>query len=107
MSRNGKKALGICDRSGFEYLLKDLVEEYEDGVPNGLRVGRDMLDPDHPQLKLGDVDASDRQSLDNARPENADLAASRGMYSWNPVGMEGLVSISATGKIGQVKVVIS
>jgi hypothetical protein len=103
MSGNGKRALGICDRSGFEYPLKDLVEEYEDGVPNGLRVHRDMLDPDHPQLKLGDVHASDRQSLDNARPDDAELAASRAIYSWNPVGVGNLLAI---GQVGQVKVVI-
>ena len=103
----GKVALGVCDRSGFEYPLKDLIEEYENGKPTGLLIGRDYVDPDHPQLRLGEVDAADRQTLRNPRPEFADLIASRGLYSWNPVGMVGLESISMTGKVGKVKVVIS
>ena len=45
----GKYALGICDRSGFTYKLRDLVYEVQDGRNTGIRVGRDMLDPDHPQ----------------------------------------------------------
>ena len=48
---NGKYALGICDRSGQIYKLRDLVFEITNGRRNGLRVGRDMVDPDHPQRK--------------------------------------------------------
>jgi hypothetical protein len=99
----GKKAFGFCDRTGFRYPLKDLVEQWENGKPNGLLVGRDMVDQDHPQLRLGDVDASDPQSLRNPRPDK-ELAASRALTSWNPVGLGGL---KMTGHVGKVKVVIS
>ena len=65
----GKKAWGICDRTGFRYPLKDLVAEYVDGRPTGLLVGKDMVDEDHPQLRLSDIDASDDESLDDPRPD--------------------------------------
>ena len=100
----GSQALGLCDRSGFEYPLKDLIDEYVDGQPTGLRIGRDYVDPDHPQLRLGDVDANDPQTLRDPRPEFADLIASRGLYSWNPVGVGGM---GMEGQVGNVKVVIS
>ena len=40
----GKKAFGFCDRTGFRYPLKDLVPQIENGRPNGLLVGRDVVD---------------------------------------------------------------
>lgn len=46
---NGKYAFGFCDRTGFRYPLKDLVFEVRNGVKTGLRVGRDVVDPDQPQ----------------------------------------------------------
>ena len=98
----GKEAFGFCDRTGFRYPLKDLVEQFENQRPNGLLVGRDMVDQDHPQLRLGDVDASDPQSLMDPRPDK-ELAASRALYSWNPVGAIGL---GMRGQVGKVKVVI-
>ena len=81
----GKHAFGFCDRSGQRHPLKDLIEQYHDGFPTGLRVGRDMLDQDHPQLRLGDVDAADDQSLDDPRPDRG-LAEARALSAWNPVG---------------------
>ena len=36
---NGKKAFGMCDRTGFRYNLRDLVPQIEDGRPNGMLVG--------------------------------------------------------------------
>jgi hypothetical protein len=99
----GSKAFGFCDRSGFRYPLKDLVPQYENQRPNGLLVGKDMLDIDHEQLQLGKVDASDPQTLENPRPDK-ELAESRRLHSWNPVGAVGL---GMTGHVGQVKIVIS
>ena len=46
---NGKYALGICDRTGLRYKIQDLVFEIEHGRKNGLRVGKDVVDRDHPQ----------------------------------------------------------
>jgi hypothetical protein len=48
-----KKALGICDRCGFTYKLRELIYEVEDETRNGLRVCKSCLDPDHPQLQVG------------------------------------------------------
>lgn len=81
----GKKAFGFCDRTGFRYPLKDLVRQIEDGRWNGLLVGRDVVDQDQPQLKLGDVDANDPQALRDPRPDK-ELVQSRGLAAWNPVG---------------------
>jgi hypothetical protein len=65
----GKYAFGFCDRTGFRYPLKDLVPEYKNGVKTGLLVGRDVVDPDHPQNFLGRVKIFDPQSLRNPRPD--------------------------------------
>ena len=66
----GKYAFGFCDKTGFRYDLNDLVDEYKNGVKTGLRVGRDVVDPDHPQNFTGRVRVDDPQSLRNPRPEN-------------------------------------
>ena len=39
-----KYSLGICDRTGVRYKLRDLVYEIENGRRNGLRVGKDVVD---------------------------------------------------------------
>ena len=66
----GKYAYGFCDRSGFSYDLADLVYEFRNGVRNGLRVGKDMVDQDHPQNFLGRVRTEDAQSLNDPRPDS-------------------------------------
>ena len=66
----GKYAYGFCDRSGFRYDLADLVYEFRNGVRNGLRVGKDMVDQDHPQNFLGRVRTEDAQSLNDPRPDS-------------------------------------
>jgi hypothetical protein len=98
-----KHAFGFCDRTGKRYPLKDLVEQYENRKPTGLMVGKDMVDIDHEQLQIGDVDASDPQTLENSRPDLSQ-AESRRLASWNPVG---LVGLGMRGEVGTVKVVIS
>ena len=65
----GKYAFGFCDRSGFRYDLADLVYEFRNGVRNGLRVGKDMVDQDHPQNFIGRVKAEYAQSLNDPRPD--------------------------------------
>tara|TARA_B100001109_G_C18802773_1_gene445714 strand:+ start:84 stop:554 length:471 start_codon:yes stop_codon:yes gene_type:complete len=65
----GKFAFGYCDKTGFRYDLKDLVDEVNNGTKTGFRVGRDVVDPDHPQNFLGRVRIFDPQSLLNPRPE--------------------------------------
>ena len=95
MSRK-KKAYGYCDRSGFRYPLNELVEEYVQGRPTGLRVGKDMADPDHPQNWVGlSGPYDDPRPLENPRPD-ASLRESRAQFAWNPVGgatLEASVSV--------------
>ena len=110
----GKHALGICDRSGFTYKLKDLVYEVQDGKNTGLRVGRDMLDPDHPQNFLGRCPVDDFQALRGARPDNRLDSSSNASANWNPVGDRNILSeaygfstedsLQATGAVGTVTV---
>ena len=65
----GKYAFGFCDKTGFRYELNQLVDEIQNGVKTGLRVGVDVVDPDHPQNFLGRFRIHDPQSLRNPRPE--------------------------------------
>lgn len=81
----GKYAFGYCDKTGFRYPLKDLVWEYKDGHRTGFRVGKDVVDPDHPQNFLGRVRVVDPQSLRNPRPDTS-IDESRALFGWRPVG---------------------
>ena len=100
----GKHAKGISDRSGFEYLLKDMRKEW-----NGLLVGKDEWEAKHPQLfprkKIADVEA-----LKDPRPPS-NLQNERVIqYGFNPVGYNdnnGLVfnNLTATASVGTVTAV--
>jgi hypothetical protein len=65
----GKYAFGICDRTGFRYPVAELVYEFTNGKKNGIRVGRDVADGDHPQNFVGRVKSDDPQSIRDARPD--------------------------------------
>lgn len=80
-----KKAYGFCDRTGFRYPLKDLVYEYKDRQRTGLLIGRDQVDKDHPQYRLGEVNTDDPKPIPNPRPDT-NLDESRALTAWNPVG---------------------
>ena len=109
---NGKYAFGFCDRTGFRYKLKDLVDQYEAGRPTGLRVGRDVVDQDQPQLELGRVRTGDNNALRNPRPESS-LPESRRMSAWDPIGGgvtslgSRTVGLTMTGETGFIKGPIS
>ncbi|HEY7822648.1 MAG TPA: hypothetical protein VIG24_07450 [Acidimicrobiia bacterium] len=96
----GKRAFGYCDKTGFRYPLNDLVYEYKDGHRTGFRVGKDVVDPDHPQNFLGRVRVVDPQSLRNPRPDNS-IDESRSLFGWRPVGHP-LVYVQ--GSVGTVTV---
>ena len=72
----GKRALGSCDRCGFDYLLKKLRPQVVDLVETGLLVCPECLDKDQPQLQLGRWPVNDPQALRDPRPD-AGLTASR------------------------------
>jgi plastocyanin len=73
----GKYAYGICDKTGFRYPIKELVFEMRNGVRTGLKVGYDVVDPDHPQNFLGKFKVDDSQSLLDARPDRTEPEAER------------------------------
>lgn len=110
----GKYALGICDRSGFTHKLKDLVFEVQSGLRTGLRVGKDMFDPDHPQNWLGRFRVSDPQAIIGARPDGRIDSSSNASANWDPVGdrnsLQALygfsteTSLQASGEVGSVTV---
>ena len=107
---SGKYAFGYCDRTGFRYPKKDLVEQIVNQRPTGLLVGKDVLDPDQPQLQLGRVRVDDPQALRNPRPDQS-LQESRKFFAWNPVGGgvtelgSRTVGLDITGQIGNVTVI--
>ena len=63
---SGKYSYGICDKTGFRYASKDLVFEFRNGSKTGLRVGVDVVDPDHPQNFVGRMKFDDPQSIQDA-----------------------------------------
>tara|TARA_Y100000310_G_scaffold342324_1_gene445053 strand:- start:661 stop:1020 length:360 start_codon:yes stop_codon:yes gene_type:complete len=110
----GKYALGICDRSGLTYKLKDLMPQVKDGKDTGLKVSRSMLDPDQPQLWLGRFPVKDPQAVRGPRPETGLTEQRDTDWNWNPVGDKNLLgeqygfstqdSTQATGEVGSVTV---
>ena len=106
----GKYAFGYCDLTGFRYPLKDLVPQIVNGRPTGLRVGKDVVSPDQPQLQLGRLRLDDPQALRNARPDQS-LDESRRLFAFDPVGGGNTalgsrtVGLDMFGEVGTVKVV--
>ena len=94
----GKYAFGYCDKTGFRYPLKDLVWEYKDGRKTGMRVGKDVVDPDHPQNFLGRVKIFDPQSLVDPRPDTS-MPSSRALWGWNPVGNPAQTMVGSVGAV--------
>jgi hypothetical protein len=94
----GTRALGLCDRCGFQQKLNELRWQIVDRRPTGLRVCESCFDQDHPQLQLGRVPVNDPQALRDARPDpNTD----RSLYGWQPVGNP---ANTLTASVGAVSV---
>lgn len=74
---SGRNSLAICDICGFQYKHKDLKEVYRKLEPTGLLACPPCWDKDHPQLTVGMQETTDPQGIRNARPDSAELAASR------------------------------
>ena len=64
----GKKAIGYCDRCGFQYPLHELKQEVVNLNVTNMLVCPECWDPDQPQTQLGRYHASDPQALQNPRP---------------------------------------
>jgi hypothetical protein len=82
-----KPVPGICDRCGLRFKLSSLRDEYLIGRPTGMKVCKSCYDESHPQLDARHVKTADKQSVKDPRSDRAELAESRRMMGWNPVGM--------------------
>ena len=98
VTARSKYAYGFCDRTGFRYPLNELVDEFQNGVKTGLKVGRDVADGDHPQNFLGRVRIFDPQSLAQARPDRS-LAESRQLFGFNPVWNPAQFMTASVGRV--------
>ena len=75
----GKKAIGICDRCGFEYLRRQLYPQVKDLRETGWMVCPTCLDEDQPQLQLGRLRIGGPQALRNPRPDTGVTASRDGV----------------------------
>lgn len=98
----GARAWGLCDRCGWRYLLNELRWEIFDQRRNGLRVCRNCLDKDHPQLRQGEIIVTDPESLYDPRPD-LNLVPSTQLFGWRPVGHP--LTGTAKAEVGTVTVV--
>jgi len=64
----GKKAIGYCDRCGFQYPLHELKQEVVNLNVTNMLVCPECWDPDQPQTQLGRYHVNDPQALRNPRP---------------------------------------
>lgn len=95
---NGKNAIAICDRCGFQYKLSLLRKEVVKQKIYNTLVCPTCWDPDQPQLMLGSFPVDDPQALRNPRRDTTYLTSginaagnisggSRDIqWGWNPVG---------------------
>ena len=94
----GKKAISICDRCGFQFRLKELKALVIKTKNVNILVCKECWEPDQPQLQLGMFPVDDPQGLRNPRPDSsylqsgllADGYAGGGsrdiQWGWLPVG---------------------
>lgn len=94
----GKRALGVCDRCGFQYKLVQLRELVIKNTPINQLVCNSCWEESHPQLMQGTVPIYDPQALRRPRPDGSYLVSgltadgslgegSRDIqWGWNPVG---------------------
>lgn len=80
------KIPGICDRCGQRYRLNTLKEELILGKKTSLLVCKRCWDPSQPQLDTRGLRTDDKQYVKNPRSDIPELAESRKLFSWNPVG---------------------
>ena len=95
---NGIRAIGECDRCGFQYKLNKLRNEVVKQRPYQVLVCPECWTKDHPQLMLGTFPVDDPQALRNPRRDTTYVTSglnsggnlsggSRDIqWGWNPVG---------------------
>src|ERR1035437_2625275 len=85
---SGKRALGVCDRCGFQFKLRELRAETVKLKRVNNLVCTACWSPDHPQLQVGMYPITHPQALHTPPPDTSfGPAGSRDIYwGWNPVG---------------------
>lgn len=78
---SSKQAIAECDVCGFRYKLKELKTVFVKGRDTNIKACKECWDPDHPQLKLGEIKVSDAQGIRNPRPDFAGYPASRAIVT--------------------------
>jgi hypothetical protein len=65
----GSRALGICDRCGFQFRLNSLRFQYVEGRKTELKVCHSCMDIDNEQWQLRLLDLTDNETLRDPRPD--------------------------------------
>ena len=78
------KGLGICDRCGAQYKLRQLKEQTIKLKPSGLLVCKSCLDVDHPQLQQGMYPVIEKQAIRNPRPDTGNEASRELTGTYDP-----------------------
>lgn len=94
----GRRAFGFCDRCGFRADLAKLYFQPIKGRNTNLKVCRECLDKDHPQLFLGMFPVNDPQALRDPRPDTAKVV-SEALFGWQDV-VELMQNNSVGGIVG-------
>ena len=91
---SGRSALGICDRCGFQYKLRELKSLVIKTKNVNILVCPSCWEEDQPQLSLGLYPVNDPQALRNPRPDTSYYASGNNgegsrviQWGWNPVGL--------------------
>ena len=98
-----KPVPGLCDRCGLRYKLTDLKEEFVLGRKTGWFTCPQCYDESHPQLDTRFVKTNDKQQVKDPQTDKIELASSRRLYGWNPVGQP--ATSTCTVFVGRVTVI--
>jgi hypothetical protein len=98
-----KAVPGICDRCGLRFKLSKLRDEYLLGRPTGMKVCKSCYSESHPQLDTRGVKTSDKQFVKGSRSDKQELANSRALFGWNPVGHPTTGTLIASVGFARVK----
>ena len=98
---SNKRALGVCDRCGFTYKLKELRNLTVNRTRVGIKACPECWEPDQPQLHLGDRPIYDPQALRDPRTDSGEFAQSRSLtVSFQPINM--LLTVGSVSVIADV-----
>ena len=93
----GTKALGVCDICGRDYKLSKLRDVYMNRANTHVKACPTCWDKDHPQLFVGEIDATDPQALRNPRPEDNTASRELVLTSEEVAGMQALGLLDSLG----------